>query len=297
MITVKRNQEPPAILKSDSCREKIKELLENTTREFSDYYYRHETVRESLYASYHKKCAYCESQSLAVAEFRIDHYRPKRKLKDEPHPGYYWLAYEWSNLLPVCDKCNNTKSNVFPIAPDGKRVMEHIFDEKGNLDCLAHAMIYRDEKPLLLHPEIDEPEKHLIFLPDGTVKGITERGEKTIEICALNRVELILTRQKIIDDIIRQIEKQLLSLINGKQAGDIIEPGAAIKSWFSMLFSEMLEGIEPGSCYSRLGWFMFKKFELFIIRHLREKTKIKEEKLLRVVEKEFETFMADYSSS
>ena len=68
------------------------------------------------------------------------------------------------------------------------------------------SKIYRDEKPLILHPEIDEPEKHIIFLPNGSVIERTKRSQWTIKICNLNREELVLKRKKIIDDYRKGLE-------------------------------------------------------------------------------------------
>ena len=72
----------------------------------------------------------------------------------------------------------------------GQRVSEHNdFLNDGELDskkCHPKESPLRDEKPLFLNPEIDEVEKHLIFLPNGEVRGLSDRGKITIEICNLN---------------------------------------------------------------------------------------------------------------
>jgi hypothetical protein len=74
------------------------------------------------------QCAYCESP-LKFDRYRGDaeHYRPKGsvmwrdlatnkktkarcKLSDGTeidHPGYFWLAYDWRNLMPACADCNS----------------------------------------------------------------------------------------------------------------------------------------------------------------------------------------------
>ena len=66
------------------------------------------------------KCAYCESLITNNQPGDVDHYRPKGRVMDannkpvmittalgeNPHPGYYWLAYQFSNLLPSCIDCN-----------------------------------------------------------------------------------------------------------------------------------------------------------------------------------------------
>ncbi len=258
-----------------------------TGHKFNNHYYTHKTVRKGLNELYHDKCAYCESDTRATAEFRIDHYRPKSEVKEEPrHPGYYWLANEWSNLVPACERCNNAKSSFFPIDTEGKRVMEPVFDGKGNLDCLAASKIYRDEEPLILHPEIDEPEKHIIFLPNGSVKKRTKRGQWTIKICNLNREELVLKRKKIIDDFRNQLEDLIDTLSEHKNSKKIRE---VIKTSFYKLFQRILNKTTPDQVFSRLGVFMFEKFEMFFVEPLKEAV-IKDEALINLVKNAYDAF-------
>lgn len=63
-----------------------------------------------------------------------------------------------------------------------------------------------DEQPLLLHPEIDEPNLHLKFTAFGTIVGITERGKESIKICRLNRSPLRKARQRVINYFLVQCE-------------------------------------------------------------------------------------------
>ena len=75
------------------------------------------------------KCVYCEGKFGLVTYGDLDHYRPKQQIKqgsgkvvqikirghEIPHPGYFWLAYDYRNLLPTCDRCNRTsKGSRFP---------------------------------------------------------------------------------------------------------------------------------------------------------------------------------------
>ncbi|MGB0932388.1 MAG: hypothetical protein ACPGVB_16520, partial [Chitinophagales bacterium] len=78
-------------------------------------------VRETLKTIYHNKCAYCES---IEAKPEIEHYRPKKGVKGIIHDGYYWLCYEWTNLIPSCRYCNTEggKGDYYPIM--GSRVIE-----------------------------------------------------------------------------------------------------------------------------------------------------------------------------
>ena len=171
-------------------------------------------VREKLNEFYFLKCAYCET--LCKAE--IEHYRPKRGVtEDTSHNGYYWLCYEWSNLVPSCRYCNTEggKGNQFPIK--GTRVKMPLFDAHLKLDkehIKANANILLSEQPYLLHPEIDNPTQYLNFKIDlhgqgveiiGT-DGVNKRGEQTIKICNLNREYLKFARKKnVIDEIISLI--------------------------------------------------------------------------------------------
>src|SRR4051812_1734670 len=56
------------------------------------------------------KCAYCESPLGMEVAGGSDHFRPIRSVAEHPdHPGYYWLAYDWDNLLPACGMCLSNK--------------------------------------------------------------------------------------------------------------------------------------------------------------------------------------------
>jgi len=62
------------------------------------------------------QCAYCEGRYAAGGFCDAEHYRPKNEVTEarEPvsHPGYFWLAYEWYNLLLACRKCNSAHRDL-----------------------------------------------------------------------------------------------------------------------------------------------------------------------------------------
>ena len=104
------------------------------------------------------------------------------------HPGYYWLAYDWRNLLPSCIVCNEPK------IINGKKVGKHNrFPVVG-----AHALCAEDtpnEQPLLLHPGVDNPADHLIIdSSTGMLGHRTTRGKACIEVLGLN------LRDQLVDD-------------------------------------------------------------------------------------------------
>lgn len=237
-------------------------LTEKNKHDFKPKVYRDGTLKE-LETLYHHKCGYCETDTTAGAPMQVDHYRPKAEVtKEKEHEGYYWIAYEWSNLLLSCSRCNNKKRNQFPIT--GIRVTSPTLNPDGMPDDdsrLATSPLFQNEKPLLLHPEIDKVEDFFIFLPDGRLAPIGDnpRALETISICQLNRSELVLKRLSVLNKLFNRIQKELKELeakvINGEQAQHSIK----------RVFEELVLLQSPENEYSRFGYFMFVKFEKFFI--------------------------------
>jgi hypothetical protein len=149
------------------------------------------SLKPYLFSLFGGKCAYCEAKVLVVSSGDVEHYRPKKKVDGESnHPGYYWLAYDVSNLLPCCEKCNRCrgKRNQFPV--EGLRCFDP--GDQSLLDS---------ERPLLLNPYVDHDiENHLGFwtceqrgdanLLAGTICGRTEKGRTSVRVYNLDRDEL-----------------------------------------------------------------------------------------------------------
>jgi len=151
-------------------------------------------LKQYLFAISHGKCGYCEQKVTGVYAGDVEHYRPKKKVTEDPaHPGYYWLAYDPSNYVPVCQNCNGAraKANHFPLEPGSPRAY-------APEDDIAK------ERPLLINPlGADDPAIELEFIgPEGgkedfgKVKGISPAGETSREIYHLNRGELIVARRE-----------------------------------------------------------------------------------------------------
>jgi hypothetical protein len=149
-------------------------------------------LKDHLFDLFDLKCAYCENTMLGAYWGDVEHYRPKNPVSGDPahkeHPGYFWLAYEPENYVPACNKCNQPKSNRFPLAPRSPRA--YTADEVKN------------EKPLLLNPYTDDPAKHLTFQFSETdnragawATGLTEAGKATRDLLQLNRGDLLTERR------------------------------------------------------------------------------------------------------
>jgi uncharacterized protein (TIGR02646 family) len=198
----------PDILSDNEISRKLSSLKSdaNQGRKITNLYNETEVI-EKLLKLYNNKCCACEQE----AELEIDHFRPKNRINEKPnHKGYYWLGYEWTNLLPICSRCNKFKSNQFPLKNENTRISDNLEQEgflKNGEFVFENFKIQNLEKEerLLLNPEIDKVEKHLLFLPTGEINHISEKGNKTIEIYKLNRNWLIGKRSKIIENQIDEI--------------------------------------------------------------------------------------------
>lgn len=156
---------------------------------FIDRIYGSTEVREVLARLQHNKCCYCERETSG----QIDHFRPKRSVRQSKgsnrvHPGYYWLAYRWDNLLLACEDCNLKKSDCFPLEDPGHRARNHLDHLDG-------------EAPLLLNPyEVADPGEHLTF--DGSAcRPRTARGRETVTLLELNRPVLQDERQRVLNTL------------------------------------------------------------------------------------------------
>ncbi len=276
---------PPTKLTELSCQRLIANILLNPQTHKVNTHYNDPTVRKALESYHHNKCVYCETDVSAGASFRVDHYRPKRYIKDvDPlkHYGYYWLAYEWTNLLQSCEACNRAKSNQFPLWDESTRV-PHL-TKPPDYTIAQYRPIKTDplmlEKRLLLHPELDEIEEYFIFNADGLmlpVKAINKSEEQlirekiakeTIRICDLNRGNLIRKRKKKIDSYF----SDLVDILNDYE--DRGADSSALKFLHSDLrryFKKMLREQDEKEEYSRVGFYMFHNFKNFYIDKLSEK--------------------------
>ena len=125
--------------------------------------------------------------SVTVASNTIDLREASSRGADDKliQPGYYWLAYEWSNLFASCQLCNEKfKKNWFPLSNPKARARSH----RDNV---------RLERPLLLRPDEPDLDKHLGYraeVPYAVNKS--KRGKATIDVLGLRRPELMEHRTK-----------------------------------------------------------------------------------------------------
>ncbi len=195
-----------------SAREKIEQLAKAAPPKSKDFDAKWGKYKPDFLAALFNKCGYCE-QKLGSFFGDIDHYRPKaalqklpankklwgregkgdknsfdvkdRKLIDLEGPGYWWLAYTWSNYLAACNRCNSGwKKSLFPVAENPRPLPLKKGQEKT-------------ETPLLLNPfEKEDPAHHLAFDRQGMIKPKDDSsyGRATIDTCGLDRPSLVDSR-------------------------------------------------------------------------------------------------------
>ena len=193
MIRVRKPLKAPKILTTKGAEQTNKDrvaydLRSNDYRsglkkfEFKDHIYNAKSVKNALLKAQHKKCCYCESKFSSTSYGAVEHFRPKGGVKQkqgqrQQYPGYYWLAYDWDNLLVSCERCNSShKGNLFPLAVQKRRARSHHDD-------------VTEEQSLFIDPAREEPRRHIRFRGEVPY-GITKRGRETIQGMGLRRPDL-----------------------------------------------------------------------------------------------------------
>lgn len=212
--------------------------------------YAHETVKQALLTAQHGKCCFCEAKVRHISAGDIEHFRPMAAVRQTANgpldvPGYYWLAYDWSNLYFCCERCNRRqKASLFPLADPTKRVRTHL-----------RARDVRKEQPLFIDPGNEEPERFIGFRRHAVYPiGNSERAKHTIAALGLDRPELDEHRRSVLEPLkvcavvllaarrSRPIGAELIELAAkalARGTGDSSEYSAAVRC---MLRSELGDG-------------------------------------------------------
>ena len=187
---LKTIENTPEILqiKGTAARKELEDLFDSGIRifpskTFDKSIYGHEQVKRRLKELQHGKCCFCEAKITHISHGDVEHFRPKAGWvqADEPlnRPGYYWLAYDWANLLLSCEICNQRfKKNLFPLNNPENRAISH------------HQSI-ADEEPLFIYPCEENPEQFITFREEIPVAiNGNLRGKVTIMSTGIDREEL-----------------------------------------------------------------------------------------------------------
>jgi hypothetical protein len=193
------------------------------TKGFEFKVYKDDEVKRRLEELFHGKCAYCETYYAVSAPVDVEHYRPKGRVsEDNAHPGYWWLAMDWENLLPSCIDCNRRREQIIVNEGSPSLVVlqatsltssgthRGLSGKQDSFPVVGTRMSpeetnYDAERALLLDPCRDDPEAHLIFHIDHrTPFGLllptagSVRGATSIHTYGLNRLHLVQERTRLL---------------------------------------------------------------------------------------------------
>ncbi len=148
--------------------------------------YKTDEIKDELIKLQHNKC--CFSEAKLLGDYGdVEHFRPKGRIDEYPagkqfYPGYYWLAYDWSNLF-LCKQIINVsfKRNYFPLLDESKRNHSHH-------DC-------NSEDPVIIDPCAEDPRNHIQFYLDEPIH-ITKKGEICIKLLGLRHSHFEEARRK-----------------------------------------------------------------------------------------------------
>lgn len=162
MIKLDRPANIPQILQ-DNAQEWTDNLL-SLVQEYGSYtkipqakkaaaltHYRHQEIKDILFETTYRKCAFCEGFPEDNGNIEIEHFHPKSLYPDE--------AFSWENFLPCCRKCNSAKD--------------------------AHDTKVKS----IINPYINNPENHL-EVSFMRLTGKDRIGLETIKVCGLKGTRL-----------------------------------------------------------------------------------------------------------
>lgn len=204
---------------------------------FKPSVYGDSAIKQALEDAQYGKCCFCEVKVKHVAYGDIEHFRPKGGFRQNESdslgkPGYYWLAYDWDNLLFSCQICNQRyKKNLFPLENPDQRALNHQDDISL-------------ENPVFIHSVNDNPEDHISFKREIPIP-LTQRGAVSINNLGLDREKLNENRLEKLQPILLLLDiiHLLPNSVQAEHAREFIfqnfEPEAEYSSMMKANFSNL----------------------------------------------------------
>lgn len=221
MIKIYRGDAPPELQAVATAQLRLLRALGRPPNSSEITGYR--LVADVLWEKQFYKCCYCE-RKITRSYHDVEHLRPKTSANRSPgcnqRHGYWWLAFDWENLLFACPSCNRSaKNDLFPTA-------------FGTKTLQAEELPPGEEKPLLIDPAGGlNPVEHIKFTPMPNRSGLIEwwavardgsiMGNATIDVCQLNNIEQRELRGDHFDNFLRPLVKKLDSALDKKNSVQI----------------------------------------------------------------------------
>jgi len=156
-------------------------------------------VKDVLLQASHGKCWYSEAREIC-SDYHIDHFRPKNRavnLDGGIRPGYWWLAFNWTNFRVAGSICNSPhndtsgelrgKRDLFPLK-DGSSIAGDPSDD------------LRDEVFYLLDPADPYDPLLLTFDETGLPQPAAEEGSWQFERASVTAKVLFLDYPPMVDE-------------------------------------------------------------------------------------------------
>jgi len=196
--------------------------------------YASDPVKRRLKLKQYGKC--CFSEAKFNGDYPdVEHFRPKGRVDiygtdQQLYPGYYWLAYAWSNLYYCKSVINGTyKRNFFPLYDETQRNRSH------------HDTY--NEQPKLIDPGAEDPRDHIRFHEDEIIH-ITNRGDFNIKILGLRDFAFSSARNRLFK-LLKLAKNAVEALI--KDGHDPHSPQVA------PLIEQLRESIQPDAEFSSMA--------------------------------------------
>lgn len=221
-------------------------------------------VSSDLWRAQHYKCCYCEFR-ITDSFNDVEHYRPKTRADRYPGSrethGYWWLAFDWNNLLFACPLCNRTgKNDLFPL-------------HAGSLPLQPEEVPQGRERPLLIDPAgALNPAEHIQFVPVAFQPGAKIQhwwarprtgslyGSWTIRVCNLNHSNLLELRGDHVENIVKPVATDLREALRAQDGRAISSAFRRIQalltetSTFSLLSYDALRTLLPATFMRARGY-------------------------------------------
>lgn len=243
---------------------------EHRKKLFTKYQSRWTALRVAFEEASQGKCWYVECKNPGTDE-DIDHWRPKSRVDGvRDHPGYYWLAFDWTNMRLSCHRANRKrinpettessgKSDAFPLLnPD-----DRAFSESDDL---------QKERPTLLDPTNPADPAVISFFPNGEVSLSPAFAHSKLarERLDISRLMLHLDWPKFRDDRVVLYNKIARLVERGqREAPTSIDESVSCSEPFKDTIRDLIGTMKPSAEYSAAAKVYIESFKhIWWIEHI-----------------------------
>lgn len=211
----------------------------------------------------YNKCWYCETKELR-SDRVVDHFRPKKRVAErKDHPGYWWLAFDWSNYRYSCTFCNSYRKSEEDEPAGGKADHFPIIDEDRRATKPADPI--EDEFPVLLDPIKNSDSLLLTFEDDGGAVPLYpiemetpyKRAKVSIEFYHLDHPDIKERRYQVCKEIKQLVAEGDRAMVRQEEGPDAALPA---NECFESIVRRLREMIDRTAEYSRAARVVLNSF-------------------------------------